>query len=90
MEKRLGTILIVPEDKATISQINSIIAPYADCIISRQGIPHNESGFIIISLIVYATNDDIGALAGKLGKIKGVNVKSAVIKVFNNNELNNN
>lgn len=89
MEKRLGTILIVPENKAYTAQINSIIAPYADCIVSRQGIPHNESGFIIISLIVYATNDEIGALAGKLGKIKGIHVKSAVIKFHNNNELKN-
>lgn len=89
MEKRLGTILIVLEDKTYTSQINSIIAPYADCIISRQGIPHNESGYIIISLIVFATNDDIGALSGKLGKIIGAHVKSAVIKFTKNNELQN-
>ena len=44
------------------------------------GIPHHEKGVSVISLIVDGTTDDIGALTGKLGALKNVNVKSALTK----------
>lgn len=89
MEKRIGTILIVFEDRNVASEINAIIGQFGDCIISRQGIPNFETNHSIVNLIVHAHNDEIGAMAGKLGRISGVSVKSAVIK-FENKETNYN
>ena len=88
MEKRIGTILIVFEDRSVSNQINEIISQFGDCIIGRQGIPHFEKQFSIVTLIVHAHTDEIGALAGKLGRVKGISVKSAVIKL-ESNELQN-
>jgi predicted alpha/beta-hydrolase family hydrolase len=45
------------------------------------GIPrihHNEAGVSVITLIVQGTTDDIGALAGQLGNVGGVQVRSAL------------
>ncbi|MGM0369158.1 MAG: TM1266 family iron-only hydrogenase system putative regulator [Bacillota bacterium] len=40
------------------------------------GLPYQDKGLNIISLIVDGTNDQLGALAGKLGNVTGVEVKT--------------
>jgi len=45
------------------------------------GLPHHLKDLNIITLIVDATTDEIGALTGKLGMIKDVTVKSTLAKV---------
>ena len=45
------------------------------------GIPrihHNEAGISVITLIVQGTTDELGALTGQLGKVGGVQVRSAL------------
>lgn len=42
------------------------------------GIPYKEKGVSVISIIVDGTNDEIGALTGKLGNINGVRAKVAI------------
>jgi len=44
------------------------------------GIPYSPKNLHIISLIVHASTDQIGALTGKLGALKGIQVKSALTK----------
>jgi putative iron-only hydrogenase system regulator len=44
------------------------------------GIPYKERGVSIISVIVDGTTDAISGMTGKLGKIHGVSVKSALAK----------
>ena len=44
------------------------------------GIPYLPEALHIIALIVHASTDEIGALTGKLGKLAGVEVKSALTK----------
>lgn len=79
MEQRIGTILILLYDKQASAQLNNVITDYSDIIIGRQGIPMLDKGFSLISLIVISSNEQMGALAGKLGRIKGIKVKTAVI-----------
>jgi putative iron-only hydrogenase system regulator len=45
------------------------------------GLPHATRELNIITLIVDATTDQIGALTGKLGMIPEVTVKSTLAKV---------
>lgn len=80
MDKRLGVVGIVVEDRHFAHEVNKIISEYADIIIGRMGVPYKEKEVSVISLIVDGTTDQIGALTGKLGNIPGVNVKSALTK----------
>lgn len=80
MEKRIGVVGIVIEDFESASKVNEVLHAYASIIVGRMGIPYREKGISVISLIVDGSTDEISALTGKLGKIEGVNVKSALTK----------
>ncbi|WP_346353705.1 TM1266 family iron-only hydrogenase system putative regulator [Azotosporobacter soli] len=80
-EERLGVVGIVIEDSLKAGDINHILSQYGEIIIGRMGVPrvsHKERGVSVISLIVHGTNDEIGAMTGRLGNVKGVQVKSAL------------
>ena len=80
MDNRIGVIGIVVEDLSQIAEVNDILHQYSSIIIGRMGIPYKERGVNVISIIVDGTTDEIGALSGKLGKIQGLSVKSALSK----------
>ncbi len=81
--RRIGFIGIIIEDrKRAASKVNDILSQYGDVIIARTGIPYREYGCGIITLIVHLTNEELGALTGKLGNIEGVSVKSALSKSY--------
>jgi len=79
MENRVAVVGIILENREeTASKVNEILSKYGNIIVGRMGIPYRERGISIIALIVDGTTDDIGAMTGKLGSIKGVKVRSAV------------
>ncbi|GAB1370108.1 iron-only hydrogenase system regulator [Candidatus Kapaibacterium sp.] len=80
MEKRIGTALIIVDDKSEIEKLNKYIGFHSDIIISRQGLPLKDRTNNLISLIYEGTTDEIGALTGKIGRLKGIRIKSLVIK----------
>lgn len=80
MDKRIGVIGIVIEELSHISEVNETLHQYGNVIVGRMGIPYKERGVNVISIIVDGTTDEIGALTGKLGKINGLSVKSALSK----------
>lgn len=80
MDKRVGVIGIVIEEFSNAPNVNEVLHNFAQIIVGRMGIPYKERGVSVISLIVDGTTDEISALTGKLGKISGVNVKSAITK----------
>ncbi len=80
METRVGVVAIVLDDINSSSMVNDILHDHAEIIVGRMGIPYKEKGVSVISIIVDGTTDAISALTGKLGKISGVNVKSAITK----------
>lgn len=80
MDKRIGVIGIVIEDLTNITEVNEILHQYGNTIVGRMGVPYKERGVNVISIIVDGTTDEIGALTGKLGKLKGLSVKSALSK----------
>lgn len=78
-EKRIGVIGVVITDRETAApKVNSILSEYADTIIGRMGIPYRERNISVISLIIEGSTDEIGALTGKLGSVKDVQVKSVM------------
>ena len=79
MENRIGLIGIVIEDpKLSAEKVNEILSLFSDIIIGRMGFPYEKRSVCLISVLVDGTNDRIGALCGKLGRIQGVNVKSVL------------
>ena len=81
MDKRLGFVGIILEDrKKTAAAVNAVLSEFGDIIVSRTGLPYGKRNLAIITIIVEATTDIVGALTGKLGNINGVTVKSALSK----------
>jgi putative iron-only hydrogenase system regulator len=82
MEKRLGFVGIIIENrKENAPKVNQVLSLYSDIMAARMGLPYREKNLSVITLIVEATTDQLGALTGKLGKIEGVSVKSSLSKV---------
>lgn len=79
MEQRVGVIGIVVEDREKAPKINGILSEHNDIIIGRMGVPYRERGISVISLIVDGSTDEIGAMTGKLGGVKGVKVRAALV-----------
>lgn len=79
MEKRVGTALIQIESRENVHTLNDVISKHSPIIIARQGLPRSN-GQSIISLVLEGTTDEIGALTGQLGRIKGIQVKSVLLK----------
>ncbi|MCX7927795.1 MAG: iron-only hydrogenase system regulator [Candidatus Omnitrophica bacterium] len=81
-ERHIAAVLIVVRKrKEAAPKINSILTEFGDIIVARMGFPYQARRVNIITLIVDGTNDEIGALTGKLGMCKEVTVKSTPAKM---------
>lgn len=80
MEKRIGFIGIILEQRSQAEAVNHLLSEYAEIIQARMGLPRLERGTAVITLVVEATTDQVGALTGKLGRIEGVVVKSGLAR----------
>lgn len=79
-KKRIAVIGIsVSNREGTSRKVNEILSSYGKVIVGRMGVPYKEENVSIISIIVNGTNDEIGAITGKLGNIKGIKVKVALL-----------
>ncbi len=81
MENKIALIAIVVEDRGAAALVNDLLHEYAGSIVGRMGIPYRDKGVSIISIIVDAAPDAISSLAGKLGRISGISVKSVQVKI---------
>lgn len=78
-ENRVAVIgIVVNNREETSKKVNDVLSSFGSIIVGRMGIPYKEKGISVISIIVDGTNDEIGALAGKLGNIKGIKTKVAL------------
>lgn len=80
MEKRIGAVLIMVESRDSVEKLNQIISVHSDIIIGRQGIPLQDRGISVISLVIEGNSSQIGALTGPIGKLQGVQVKTLMMK----------
>jgi putative iron-only hydrogenase system regulator len=80
LETRIALIGIIIENLDAVEKLNSLLHDYGNYIIGRMGIPYREKNISIISVVLNADADTISTLAGKLGMIKGVNVKTVYSK----------
>ena len=82
MNTRVAVMSIIVENGEGVAELNAILHDYGDYIIGRMGIPYRQKGINIISVAIDAPQDTIAALSGKLGKLKGVSVKTAYSAVM--------
>ena len=86
METRVAVIGIIVEKTDSVEALNTLLHEYGQYIIGRMGLPYREKKINIVSIAIDAPQDTIAALAGKIGAIDGVSVKTANSNVITNAE----
>lgn len=81
MQTRVAVMSIIVEKKEAVETLNELLHSYSDYIIGRMGIPYRAKNINIVCIAIDAPQDTISALAGKLGKIAGISVKTAYSNV---------
>ena len=82
MEPRVAVMSIIVENKDSVEPLNTLLHENGQYIIGRMGIPYHKRGISIISIALDAPQDAIAALAGKIGNLKGISVKTAYSAVI--------
>lgn len=81
METRVAVMSMIVENGDAVQRLNEILHEYGEDIIGRMGIPYRARGINLISIALDAPQDRISALAGKIGNLPGVSVKTAYSEV---------
>lgn len=81
METRVAVMSIIVEDANAVEKINAILHEYGEYIIGRMGIPYRQRRISIISIAMDAPQNVISTIAGKIGGLGGVSVKTAYSSV---------
>lgn len=68
---------IIVEKPEAVERLNEVLHNFGEFIIGRMGIPYKPRKINIISIALDAPQDKISALAGTVGNIDGVSVKTA-------------
>jgi putative iron-only hydrogenase system regulator len=80
MNSRIAIIgIIITDRKDEAKRVNELLSEYGEIIVGRMGLPYKDRKLSVISIIVDGTNDQIGALSGKLGNINGVKAKVVAV-----------
>ena len=82
METRVAVMSIIVENPESVEALNKMLHQYGEYIIGRMGIPYRKRNVNIISIALDAPQDIIAALAGKIGSLNGVSVKTAYSSVI--------
>ena len=82
MKTRVAVMSIIVKNGETVEKLNRLLHENGRYIIGRMGIPYRQRGINIISVAIDAPQDTISALAGKLGNLGGISVKTAYSDVL--------
>lgn len=84
METRVAVMSIIVENPDAVEALNKMLHQYGEYIIGRMGLPYRKRNVNIISIALDAPQNAISALAGKIGTLSGVSVKTAYSNVMGN------
>ena len=76
-ESRIAVMAIIVENRESVDTLNHLLHEYGDYIVGRMGLPYEKKGVNIVSIALDAPTDTISALAGKIGNIPEISVKTA-------------
>ncbi len=78
--KRIGVVgIVVSGDRETVLEMQKVLSDFGDIIVGRMGVPRERVN--TIALIVEGEQERMSALTGRLGRLNGLNVKSALTSV---------
>ena len=77
METRIAVMGIIVENADSVEALNALLHDYRSYIIGRMGIPYKDKGISVVSIAVDAPQDIISTLAGRVGRLDGISVKTA-------------
>lgn len=83
METRVAVMSIIVEAPESVERLNGFLHEYGEYIIGRMGIPYRKRKISIISIALDAPQNTISSLAGKIGSLPGVSVKTAYSGIIN-------
>ncbi len=78
METKVAVMSIIVEEGGTVERLNAMLHEYGEYIIGRMGIPYRSRNINIISIAIDAPQDIISTLAGKIGNLPRISVKTAL------------
>lgn len=79
--KRIAVISAILENpKMNQTEFNDTISNFKGIVKGRMGIPLENEGVAVISIVVIGEVDEINGLTGKLGNIPSVLVKTSISK----------
>ena len=81
METRVAVLSIIVENEEAVGELNELLHRFGRYIIGRLGIPYRQRNINIICIAMDAPNDEINALTGALGRIRGITAKATYSKV---------
>ena len=84
MQTRVAVMAIIVENLQATEKLNAVLHEYGEHIIGRMGLPYRKKGIHIVSVALDAPQDTIAALAGKLGNVEGLSVKTAYSNITGN------
>lgn len=76
MDTRLALLSILVENPDSVEALNRLLHSYGTYIIGRMGIPCRERGVNLISIAMDAPPNVISTLAGKIGQLPGIGIKT--------------
>ena len=82
IDTRVAVMSIIVENGDAVERLNAILHEYGEFIIGRMGIPYRKRKVSIVSIALDAPQNTISALAGKIGTLPGVSVKTAYSSVI--------
>lgn len=79
-QSRIGLVGVAFGDaREALGSIETVLSAFPDLVVARMNLPQCTADTGLLTLVVNATTDEIGALAGQLGMLKSVRVKSLVL-----------
>lgn len=84
MDTRVAVMSIIVENQETVEALNALLHEYREYIIGRMGLPYRQKNISIISIAMDAPQDTISTLAGRVGNLPGISVKTAFSCVVSN------
>ncbi|MBG0775344.1 MAG: CopG family transcriptional regulator [Desulfovibrionaceae bacterium] len=79
-ERRLGVVgIVLAEGQEVAAAVNGLLGEFGAIVLVRTAIPLHDQPASIISVVIDATTDQLGAFTGRLGMVPGVKVKSLML-----------
>ena len=79
-QTRIAVMSIIVEDRESADPLNRLLHNYGNYIIGRMGLPYEKKKLSLMSVALDAPENIISELAGKVGNLPNISVKTAYAK----------